>query len=246
MTDDDRQVELEDRLREKAPASDMWGEIAWVEGVPRFVRDRYRTGGAPTKSLAARPSTTRPRTPLRPRPPDPTKETRTPMQDHNAQPTAIEDVTALSDDELRQRISTAYLDGNDADRLATLRAERTRRERDAYIKALYDIADFLRNNPQVPVATSPSDLDCGPRFGAVSGDVFLAAVEALDATVAEVGHNGDLEAVRQFGPIRYYVRTRKADVACEQREVSRTEYVMPDALRQRMADATTKRLRSAA
>lgn len=56
--DDDWRVAQEDRLREKAPASDMWGPIAWVEGVPRFVRERYRTGGAPTKPLAAeRPQT---------------------------------------------------------------------------------------------------------------------------------------------------------------------------------------------
>lgn len=67
--DDDllaERMEAEDRLRDKAPHSHMFGSIEWIDGRPRWVqpriricvervpgrvRDRYRTGGKPTTDL---------------------------------------------------------------------------------------------------------------------------------------------------------------------------------------------------
>ncbi|HEU4975725.1 MAG TPA: hypothetical protein VFT50_11590 [Baekduia sp.] len=170
------------------------------------------------------------------------------MQDHNAQPTAIEDVAALSDDELRRRISMSFLDGNDPHRLAAYRAERDGRARRGFISGLRDLADFLAAHPEVPCDDRVGN-EIGPKYmqaDEITPEQFVAAVDALGATVIEPKHDSTrIEAHRRFGAITFVMGCKKTVIG-ERREVSRTEYVMPDALRQRMGDATTKRLRSAA
>jgi hypothetical protein len=64
----------------------------------------------------------------------------------------------------------------------------------------------------------------------ITPEAFMAAVEALDAEIVTVQHDRTrLEARRQFGPITYRIGISKASI-CEEREVTTTEHVLPDAL----------------
>jgi hypothetical protein len=109
--------------------------------------------------------------------------------------------------------------------------------RAAYVAGLRELAAVLEAHVEIPIDGSDT---LGPFYHgrhlfadqeACDAERFLAAARALDATIQTEKFVSDpvVDAVRNFGPIRYRVRV-PAELVCEPVTVERTEHALPAAL----------------
>jgi hypothetical protein len=103
-------------------------------------------------------------------------------------------------------------------------------ERTAYVQGLRDLADFLEQHADVPVA---DHVTVRHYFGFnVTRDEYVAAVDALDGT-CQIGDFGYVDATRKFGAVTYMLSGLASNI-CEQVEEIAKVTVLPDSLRRRV------------
>lgn len=104
-------------------------------------------------------------------------------------------------------------------------------KREATLRGLRDLADFLELHPEVPTPTfvNVARYYHAPHPG-ITAEEFTRLVEVLDARLEIPAHARlDIDAVRSFGPIDLRYRVPRA-LICEEKLVQSTEFVLPDRL----------------
>jgi hypothetical protein len=103
------------------------------------------------------------------------------------------------------------------------------------IEGLRGLADFLEQNPLAPTPDHSLLWKTFDKWrdGDDAAETFLAAVEAIDATITRPTYSDAVRAVRPFGAVDYHFEIDEKLVG-EKRTVTREEFALPAALETRV------------
>lgn len=98
-----------------------------------------------------------------------------------------------------------------------------------FIAGLRELADYIEAEPDAPTPDWTTTRAWFRTYGpdAKDRDAFLAAARLVGGEV-EVKH-GNVEVIRAFGPVEYVLQM-EAKAVCVEREVTRSEFVLPEEL----------------